>query len=59
MRNRKNIPWNIVDCDAKEFGFICEKIMIPSEELIDTENVSERKVLKGSMYNGSIYGLIG
>ena len=60
MRHRKNFPWNIVNCDDKEFGFICE-------EMKTAEDSSAKEDLKGSvdlnrgslMYNGSIYGLIG
>ncbi|XP_065365171.1 lectin subunit alpha-like [Calliphora vicina] len=58
MKHKKNFPWNIVNCDAKEFGFICEEV-ISSTESTNTESIKETEVNKGSMYNGSIYGLIG
>ncbi|XP_023299989.2 lectin subunit alpha-like [Lucilia cuprina] len=58
MKHRKNMPWNIVNCDAKEFGFICKEI-ITSGVTEYAENFKEKVVLSGQMYNGSIYGLIG
>ncbi|KAM7349295.1 lectin subunit alpha-like [Cochliomyia hominivorax] len=58
MRHRKNNPWNIANCENKEFGFICEEMM-NSDELTKMEKLKENQGLPGSMYNGSIYGLIG
>lgn len=58
MKHRNNYPWNIAKCDAKEFGFICEQ-MVNSDEDSNTDEIKRNPGLPGSMYNGSIYGLIG